>query len=220
MLDSPNVTEISTRARGDRETGMTSFRLIAASKAFEVRTPSCVLTAERGDEGWTVEVSTCGREGPRPCLVWQGIRECGVVLPFRHMYLVSATERSFEVRFEARNGLWCHVSGDAQTDAFTAALCGDTPDGGAGCSVRAQFGDHPTTREGGTIAWPHGRIIVQTTIGQRRIEADALVLAPRGAPQPMSGHAPLATGYRYAEMVLRLSISNPRCPSGEWGTRA
>jgi len=186
---------------------MTPFRLIAASRLLEVRTQRYVLSAERREGTWRARLAVTHGGGETPCLELMGIQYDGELQPFRRMYLVSASESTFEVRLDPEDRVRCHISGDAQGEELTIALCGDAREVEGGTSLRLWLRNAPVLPDHRTIGWPDCHAALATAFGTCRIDADTLAVASDGAVQPLSGHAPLSQGYRYAEMIFRVSAA-------------
>lgn len=181
--------------------------VIAGSKVFRVRTASYLLNAERQSDGWRVMLRGGRTEGATPLVEWSGLRRERALHPFSRMYLVSADDRAFEVRFDADAAGRCHISGDARTNRLRVMLCGDTPcadtpSDAENLSLVASLREGASVESAASILWPGHRVSVHIVQGRHELTAEKLALIPGPPARAMTGDAPLNRGYVLGEMEL------------------
>jgi len=131
------------------------------------------------------------------------------------MYLVSADDRAFEVRFDADAAGRCHISGDARTNRLRVMLCGDTPCADTPCadtpsdaenlSLVASLREGASVESAASILWPGHRVSVHIVQGRHELTAEKLALIPGPPARAMTGDAPLNWGYVLGEMELSVN---------------
>lgn len=178
------------------------FSLVAASKALRVRTPAYLLSAQLRGERWWPQLLVPGEDTESPCLTWIGVEDGRTLEPFRRMYLVSADQRAFEVRFDAEGSFRCHLSGAADTATLTVSLCGDADDASELRVLHMQTESSPTLRDRAVLIWPHCQLSIECTLGVCRATGGTVSLGSAGAIRELPGDAPMARGYLHAEMRL------------------